>query len=119
MSPLGGDFPRERFLRTPNSVLRKVLTVISDEEQRGANIHSRSAAHLAHLVMAIAHGFSKSGGGSLKVDATSFLPFPDWKPRSEESQGPDEGTKFVLAQLIQRRHIPLHIFTALVSSSSR
>lgn len=118
MSPLGADYPRERFLLTPVSTIRKILSTLSDEEQRRANVASRSTASLAHLIASVAHGFSKSAGSPMKFGANVFLPYPDWKPAGDTKSGPDEGTKFVLSQLVQSRRIPLHVFTALVTPPS-
>lgn len=115
MSPLGGDFPPDRFLRTPISTVRWLLRQLDDRDQAKANIQSLTTARLAQIVLQVAHGFSGSRRPAPKSKVEDFLPFPEWKPASAEGDGPDQPTKFVLTELISARRIPLHVFTALIT----
>jgi hypothetical protein len=112
-SPMGVDYPAERFLRTPISTLRWLLRQIDDAEQAKANLASITTARLTQLVVQVAHGFSGSKRAAPKVKPNEFLPFPDWKPASTEVDGPDQPTKFILSELIRTRQIPLHVFATL------
>lgn len=120
MSPIGADFPRERFLRTPVQAILKLLKHIESEEQRVANVYSASTAILGVQMAFIAHGFSGSKGAKPKVSLSDFLPFPDWKPPTEVLRdGPTTDTKAVLISLLRERKIPMHVFTHLSTSPER
>lgn len=115
MSALGSEFTGSTFLRTPTKVIRRALAIVEDEEQRRANIDSLSSAHIAQIVIAVAHGFSGSKGRPPKTKTKDFLPFPAWSPASVGDEGgPDESTRFVLIQLINQALLPPHVFTALI-----
>ena len=118
MSEIGADYPRERFLRTPVSTIRRVLRHLDDREQRKANEKALTTARLTQLVVQIAHGFSGSKKTPPKVNAKDFLPYPEWRPTSEEASGPDQPTKFVLTQLVREMRVPLHVYTALMTGQS-
>ena len=119
MSPLGDDFTRDRFVRTPTKTIKRVLAAISEEEKRSANMSSLTTAQLAHLLLNVAHGFSGAKGSAPKVKPKDFLPFPDWRPSSTvDADGPDQTTRFILGQLIKDRTIPMHVFKALMSAPS-
>lgn len=116
MSAIGNEFPIHKFVRTPVSVIKRLLERINDEEQRRANIAALTSAHVAQLIVATAHGFSGSKGAGPRTKPKDFLPFPDWVPLGLDSNtGPDEGTRFVLSQLIKQGLLPAHVFTALIS----
>jgi hypothetical protein len=113
MSPLGADFPQERFLRTPIATIRWVLRQIDDHEKAAANIASVTTAQLTQVVIEVAHSFSQSRGAGPTTKAQQFMPFPDWKPEGETKQQLDQTTKTVLAKLLKRGQIPIHVFAAL------
>lgn len=118
MSPIGVDFPRERFLRTPIGAIVKVLKHIDSEEQRTTNLQSSAVAVLGVQLAYIAWGFSGSKSGKPKVKLQDFLPFPDWRPPGAKVQeGPSEETRAVLTQLLRTRQIPMHVFTQLVTAT--
>jgi hypothetical protein len=113
MSPLGADFPRERFLRTPISTIRWVLRQIDDYEKAAANIASVTAAQLTQVVIQVAHNFSQSHGPGPTTKPQQFLPFPDWHPQDEHKKELDPTTKDILAKLLKKGQIPIHVFAAL------
>lgn len=82
-------------------------------EQVRANLESITQARMADLMLKIAHGFSGSKKKAPNTKPKDFLPFPDYRPASAESDGPSEGTKFVLTELIRTFQIPMHVFVAL------
>lgn len=117
LSALGGDFPRERFVRTPIGILNKVLVLVDNDYQRKLNELSYTTAQLNQLLLSVAHGFSGSKGRRPQTKPQDFLPFPDWKPLNKESAtGPDSTTKALLFSLHKNHRIPVHVFTALISS---
>ena len=116
-SPLGDEITKETFVRTPLSVVKMLLVKVEDEEQRTANVASISQAYLADLVVHLAHGLSGASGPAPRVKPQDFLPYPDWKPSSVVATSPDDGTRFVLRELLRRGHLPSHVFTALMGSS--
>lgn len=73
-----------------------------------------TTAQLCFLVRQGIHIFSHSTT-PMKGDAKQFLPFPDWKPPTEEVKGPTEMTALVLREALRRREIPMHVFVALIS----
>jgi hypothetical protein len=113
MSPLGADFPRERFLRTPISVIRWVLRQIDDYEKAAANISSVTTAQLTQVVIQVAHNFSQNHGSAPSTKPQQFLPFPDWQPEGAQKKELDPITKDILAKLLKRGQIPIHVFAAL------
>jgi hypothetical protein len=115
MSPLGEDFPRERFLRTPISTIRWLLRQLDDHEQSQANLQALPTARLTQIVLQVAHGLSGSQRASPKTKVQEFLPFPDWRPSSAEAEGPDQPTRFILTELGRQRRIPIHVLTALLT----
>jgi hypothetical protein len=116
MSPLGDDYPKEKFLRTPVQAIIPLLTHIDNEEQRANNISSLTTAKLCAQVLAIAHGMSGSKGKKPKIRVEDFLPFPDWSPDVEGNKGPNEATKKILSMLIRERKLPMYIFVQLMSA---
>ena len=117
-SPVGGDFTPARFLRTPISTIRWLLRQIDDLEYARTNAASASTARLAAVVVQVAHGFSGSKRPAPKVHPREFLPYPDWKPASAPSDGPDGPTKFILSELVRHRQMPLHVYAALAAGAS-
>lgn len=119
MSPLGTDFPRERFLRTPVRVIRWTLRQLEDYEQSKANLEALTTARLTQVVLQIAHGFSGSKRAAPRITAKDFLPYPDWRPASQEADGPDQPTRFILSELGHKRQIPMHVLTALMTPADQ
>ena len=119
MSPLGEDFPRERFLRTPISTIRWALRQLDDREQSQANLEALPTARLTQILLQIAHGFSGSKRAAPKTKVQEFLPFPDWRPSTAEADGPDQPTRFILTELGKQRRLPIHVLTALLTPAER
>lgn len=119
MSPLGEDFPRERFLRTPISTIRWALRQVDDREQSQANLEALPTARLTQILIQIAHGFSGSKRAAPQTKIQEFLPFPDWRPSSMEADGPDQPTRFILTELGKQRRLPIHVLTALLTSAEQ
>lgn len=115
MSALGDDFPRERFLRTPISIIRWALREIDDRDKALANLTALPVARLTQILIQIAHGFSGSKRPAPKLEIKDFLPYPDFRPASHTADGPDAGTKFILTELGKQRRIPIHVLTALLT----
>lgn len=80
-----------------------------------ANINALPVARLTQILIQIAHGFSGSKRAAPKFELKDFLPFPDFKPSSQQADGPTPGTKFVLTELGKQRRIPMHVLTALLT----
>ena len=76
-------------------------------------------ARLTQIVIQVAHGFSGSKQRAPKLNLKDFLPYPNWRPSGGEADGPDQPTKFVLTELAKRRALPMHVFSALMSSAER
>lgn len=119
MSPLGADFPQERFLRTPISTIRWALRQLDDHEQSQANLDALPTARLTQILLQIAHGFSGSKRAAPKTKVQEFLPYPDWRPSSADAEGPDQPTKFILTELGKQRRLPVHVLTGLLTSAER
>lgn len=115
MSALGADFPADRFLRTPVAVIRRALREVDDKEKGTMNMEALPVARLTHVLIQVAHGFSGSKRASPQIDMKTFLPFPDWRPASQQADGPSPGTKHVLAELAGKRMIPLHVLAGLMT----
>lgn len=118
-SPLKDDFTRERFVRTPVSVIRWATKRALDHEQEQANLQALTTARLTATLIQIAHGFSGSKGPAPRLQVKDFLPFPDWKPDIEAAEGPDEVTRYLLSNLARARRIPMHVFSALMTPATR
>jgi hypothetical protein len=118
-SALGDDFPQERFVRTPISVIRWALRELDDRDQALANLHATPVAQLTQILIQIAHGFSGSKRPAPKMELKDFLPFPNWHPAGHQADGPDSATKFVLSELGKQRRIPIHVLTALLTTAER
>lgn len=115
-SPLGPDFPRERFLTTPVRVVLEALDFIDNEERRHYNLISSTGAKLCMQLVMTAWGFAGGKGPKPKVDVKDFLPFPDWRPPEDGApEGPDPETRATLTALIRERRLPLPIYTELIS----
>lgn len=116
MSPLGVDYPREAFLRTPVQTIVHLLSHIDNEDQRNSNVNSITTAKLCAQVIAIAHGMSGSKGKRPKISIEDYLPFPDWSPTAEVRKGPDDDTKKILSSLIRERKLPMYVFVQLITA---
>lgn len=115
-SPLGPDFPRDRFLTVPTRVVIEALDFIDNEERRHYNLSSSTAAKLCMQLVMTAWGFAGGKGPKPKVELKDFLPFPDWQPPEDGSpQGPDPETRNVLITLVRQRRIPMPIYTQLIT----
>ncbi len=112
-SPLGEDYPSAKFLRTPIRTIRRVIQLIDDQEKYKSNVASLTSAQLACVVLQTAHAFSGSKGRGPKSIPKDFLPFPKWKPSSEQSDGPDQATLHILGSLVRTFSIPLHVYAGL------
>ena len=112
-SAIGDDFPRERFLRTPITALKKALDYVTDLDQQSANRDSVTQAQVADLLVKIAHGYSGSKKPPPKCTPKDFLPYPNYRPPAAETDEADPPTKFVLTELVKRFMIPVYVFTAL------
>lgn len=118
-SPLGADFPADRFLRTPVRVIRWVLQELDNQEYGQANLNALPVARLTATLIGIAHGFSGSKRAAPKVEVKDFLPFPDWNPEGAKAAGPSEETVVLLKELLRKRRIPMPVFTALITPISQ
>lgn len=114
-SALSDDFPRERFLRTPISVIRWALREMDDRDKALTNLSAVPVARLTQILIQIAHGFSGSKRPVPKTQIKDFLPFPQWRPASQQAEGPEPGTKFILTELGKQRRIPIHVLAALMT----
>ena len=117
MSPIGADFPRERFLKTPVKKLRWILSKIEENEKNEANTLSVTTARLTHLILQIAESFGGKSSPGSKVEPLDFLPFPEVLKESRRIAGPSPETKTVLSRLVRARGIPMHVFTALITEA--
>lgn len=113
VSKMGVDYPKEVFLRTPISLLKKVMDFVLDQAQLEANTAAVTQAQTADLILKIAHGFSGSKRPPPKSLPRDFLPYPKYKPPAAASDEADAPTKFVLTELVKRFRIPVYVFTAL------
>lgn len=107
-SPLGSEFSRESFVRTPIKQIAFILNAWHEEQKSRANTASITTAKLAQLVLQVAH----SMGGSKEVVKTriaDFLPFEFDKASSEQ----ESITKEVLSKIIKSGRIPAHVVAAL------
>ena len=118
-SALGADFPKDRFLRTPISALRRVFRYLDDQEKAEANLQALPTARLCQIVIQLAHGLSGSKRAGPKVTAKDFLPYPEWKPPSADASGPDQPTKFILSELGRNRQLPPHVLAALMTPAEQ
>lgn len=97
------------------SSLRRAFQFIADLEQSNANRDARTTARLCEVVVQVAAGMSGSRRAP-KLTAKDFLPFPEWRPATEDADGPDQPTRFVLSELGKQRLIPLHVLVALMTA---
>ncbi len=107
-TPLGPDYPKEVFIRTPIGLIGFLLKTCHDDEKRRANISSISTAKLTQVVISVAQAF---GGGKdrNRSKISDFLPFE----LNAESSEVEERTKEILTKLIKSRRIPAHVIAAL------
>ena len=117
-SPVGSEFPRDVFVRTPIKNLHTVLDHITMQEQHNANRDSISTAQLNVLLLNVAHGFSGSKRKPPDVKPKDFLPYPDYKGPNEMLDGPDQPTRFVLAELAKSNRIPAYVLVSLSKPAS-
>lgn len=116
-SPLGPDFPRERFLSIPIGAIFQALEYVDNDESRRLNLASASTAKLCMQVLAVAHGMAGSKT-PIKQKLTDFLPFPDWQPLGTQQRltGPSPETRATLGRLLRERRLPISVYTQLVST---
>lgn len=107
-TPVGADYPKEIFIRTPVGLITHLLKSCHEDERRRANIGSISTAKLTQVVISVAQGF----GGSKERNRTKisdFLPFE----LDQQSSEVEERTKQILTTLIKSQRIPAHVIAAL------
>lgn len=113
-SALGGDFPRERFVRTPIQAIADILQYLDSEEQRLLNLQSAAVGKLGVQMAYIAWGMSGGKGKPPDIKIDNFFPFPDWKPlKKQPGLGPSSETVEALAELFRKRQIPPHVYVSL------
>ncbi len=117
-SPVGYEFPRDTFVRTPIKALSRVLDWCALHEKHAANRDSITQAQMAHLLLNVAHGFSGSKKAAPKARIQDFLPYPQYKGPDKESDGPDEATRFVLSEIARKGQIPAYVLAALMKRVS-
>ena len=107
-TPLGPDYPKEVFIRTPIGLIGHLLKTCHEDEKRRANIGSISTAKLTQVVLSVAQAF---GGGKdrNRTKISDFLPFE----LDAESSEVEERTKEILTKLIKSQRIPAHVIAAL------
>ena len=110
---MGDDFPRERFIRTPISLLKKAYDYAVNLDQAEANRAAMTQAAMSDMILKIAHGFSGSKKRPPNTKPRDFLPHPDYRPIGSTADEADPPTKFILTELVKRFAIPVHIFVAL------
>lgn len=115
-SPMGADFPRERFLRTPIRVILETIEFLDNEEKRHFNLISSTTAQLCVQLIWTAYGFAGGKGPKPQVKVQDFLPFPDWRPLEDSATaGPSPVTRALLTKLLKERRIPMPIYAELIS----
>ena len=107
-TPLGNDYPKEVFLRTPLKLLGHLLSRWYEEEKRRANINSISTAKLSQVVLSVAQAM---GGGKdpSRTKISDFLPFELDDEKTEE----ENITKEILTKLVKSGRIPTHVVASL------
>lgn len=110
---MGADFPRERFIRTPISLLKKAYDFVINQDEAEANRAAITQAVTADMLLKIAHGFSASKKRAPNTKPKDFLPHPDYRPLDSEADEADAPTKFILSELVKQFAIPVSIFVAL------
>lgn len=115
-SALSSDFPRERFLRTPVSVITRALEYIDSEEKRQHNVAASTTAKLCLQVIAIAHGMAGAKGKAPKLELKDFLPFPDWTPENVKPEGPSDETRRIMTSLLKQGLLPMGVYAQLITA---
>jgi len=107
-TPLGADYPKDVFIRTPIGLIGHLLKSCHEDEKRRANIGSISTAKLTQVVLSVAQAF---GGGKdrNRTKISDFLPFELDAQASEV----EELTKEILTKLVKSKRIPTHVIAAL------
>ena len=107
-TPLGPEFPKETFVRTPIKLIGHFLHVAHEDEKRRANIVSISTAKLSQVVLACAQAMGGSKDRS-RTKIEDFLPFELDSSASET----EELTKEILTKLVKSKRIPTNVIAAL------
>ena len=95
-----------------------LLDYVQQQEMHAANRDQISTAQLNVLLLNVAHGFSGSKRRPPDAKPKDFLPFPDYRGPNELRDGPDQPTKFVLAELAKARRIPAYVLVSLTKPAS-
>ena len=85
-----------------------------DQGKQEANRDSVTQSVMTDLMLKIAHGFSGSKKRPPKTRPMDFLPYPNYKPPGADSDEADEPTKFVLAELVKQRRLPIYVLKAMM-----
>ena len=115
LSPLGREFPFEKFLRTPCKTIGKCIDAVDNLEQHQANRDSMTQAQTTHLLLMLGHAYSGSKKAPPKAKPVDFLPYPKFKGARDEHSGPDPTTQFVLTEVARQRRIPAYVLAALMT----
>ena len=117
-SYIGADFPAERFLRTPVSTIRELLSDIDFRAKYDSNVASVTAAQGVHYLIQYLHRQVYGDKDVPDAPPKSFLPFPELKHPSEgkdEETGPlKASTKKIIERLASTGRIPIKIKDALL-----
>ena len=122
MSKLGGDFPPERFVRTPIKTLRNLLAYVSHAQKVEQNTQASAVAHLGQHITQLA--YMVNGVKETPADRRQFfLPWPNLKeldtPESETRSLLSETTKEILLDLLAKRLMPPHAIHSLLEPPSQ
>jgi hypothetical protein len=114
-SPLGVDFPAEKFVKTPINVITKVMQEATSIQQYRANLEASTTAKLISKIDHVVHAWFQVSG-DCKSEPKDHLPFPDFDTENAKkaSKGPSRATELVLRDLITKYRIPMHVFVALM-----
>lgn len=117
-SYIGADFPAERFLRTPVSTIRELLSDIDFRAKYDSNVASVTAAQGVHYLIQYLHRQVYGEKDVPDAPPKNFLPFPELKHPSE---GKDDengllkaSTKKIIEKLASTGRIPLKVKDALL-----
>jgi hypothetical protein len=117
MSKLGGDFPPERFVRTPIKTLRNLLAYVSHALKVEQNTQASSIAHLGQHITHLA--YMVNGVKETPEDRRQFfLPWPNLKelgtPEGDTRSLLSDKTKEILLDLLAKRLMPPHAVHSLL-----
>lgn len=99
-------------------MIKWALKETESYRQEQANIQAVTTAQLTTVLINVAHGLAGGKQQSFRPKAKDFLPYPNWTPSGSITDGPDEYTRLLLAQLGKTKKLPLHVMTALLAPPS-